>query len=253
MPHIYRCDLTLLETTFFSSREVSDMYYTEPFIGNYALAYAFGFVNAPYFNDGTIHYAQHLAEMNERGIYITPATIRQPKFTFGQFNAQADAYWSVTGKGVIVTVPDDETTAREERGAWNLYRNGKKLRKVSATNRPQFGRIRALSIGNHATAYIISAAPLDIPRYIRLGKFMSKASVRVQEKKQAQQINDTVTIHALLNPADLPPDCQLAIFDLLNVPPTPLIDHAVLTGDFYQLSRNEFLPVGMRYGIEALK
>lgn len=251
MPHIYRCDLTLLEATFFSSREVSDTYYTEPFIGNYALAYAFGFVNSPYFNDGTIHYATHLSEMNERGIYITPATIDQPKFTFGQFNAQTDSYWSVTGKGVIVTVPDDETTAREERGAWNLYRGGKKLRKVSATNRPQFGKIRSLAIGNRAVAYIISKNALDIPRYIRLGKFMSKAHIGVREASY-ELVEGNITIGSLLNPADLPAGYQLSVFDLLNVPPVPLIRHTVLTGSFYRLSRDEYLPVGMRYGVNAL-
>ena len=50
--HIYRCELTLLESTFFSSREVSATYQTEPLIGNIALAYAFGFCQAPSFNGG---------------------------------------------------------------------------------------------------------------------------------------------------------------------------------------------------------
>ena len=33
--HIYRCELTLLEATFFSSREVSATYQTEPLIAYY--------------------------------------------------------------------------------------------------------------------------------------------------------------------------------------------------------------------------
>lgn len=251
MPHIYKCDLTLLESTFFSSREVSDTYYTEPFLGNYALAYAMGFIQSPYFNDGTIHYGEHLSQMNERGIYITPATIDQPKFTFGQFNAQTDSYWSVTGKGVIVTVPNDETVAREEKGAWSLYRDGKKAGKISATNRPQFGRIRSLSINNHATAYVISTDPITIPHYIRLGKFMSKARIAVEEVS-ANIVDETALIPMLLNPADLPKQYTLSVFDLLNVPPTPLIRHAVLTGQFYKLAHDTYLPVDMRYGVEAL-
>ena len=80
--HIYRCELTLLEATFFSSREVSAVYQTEPLLGNIALAYAFGFCQAPYFNDGTIHYQAHLAALNEQGLYVTPGTILgQPRFT----------------------------------------------------------------------------------------------------------------------------------------------------------------------------
>lgn len=37
--HIYRCRITLMEATFFSSREASATYYTEPLIGNIALGF----------------------------------------------------------------------------------------------------------------------------------------------------------------------------------------------------------------------
>ena len=98
--HIYRCELTLMEATFFSSREVSNTYQTEPLIGNIALAYAFGFCQSPYFNDGTIYYKPHLGALNERGVYVTPATVMgKPRFTIGQFNAQPDSYWYAMGAG----------------------------------------------------------------------------------------------------------------------------------------------------------
>jgi hypothetical protein len=45
--HIYRCHLTLLEATFFSSREVSNTYYTEPYLTHTSLAYAFNLCQAP--------------------------------------------------------------------------------------------------------------------------------------------------------------------------------------------------------------
>ena len=54
MTTIYRCDLTLLEPTFFSSREISNYYQTAPLIGNYALAYALGLCHSPYYNNGKI-------------------------------------------------------------------------------------------------------------------------------------------------------------------------------------------------------
>ena len=70
---VLQCDLTLLENTFFSSREIGNFYQTEPVIGNYALCYAMGLATASYFNSGTIHYAEHLAALNVAGVYVTPA------------------------------------------------------------------------------------------------------------------------------------------------------------------------------------
>ena len=62
--HIHRCQLTLMEKTFFSSREISTFYQTEPLVGNYALAYSLGLCRSPYFNDWTIYYLQHLTKLN---------------------------------------------------------------------------------------------------------------------------------------------------------------------------------------------
>ncbi len=249
---IYRCRLTLLEATFFSSREVSNTYYTEPCIGNIALAYALNFCQSPYFNDGTIHYKAHLTRLNEQGIYVTPATIAQPQFTLAQFNAQPDAYWYAMANNTIVTRPDGMWT--EKRGAaWYVKkRRGERGKKVGLENRPQHGRIRALSIDNQAIFYILSQESLTIPSYIRLGKFMSKA--RVEAAKQSAKVvkKDEVTIEALLNPADLSSQTSLAVFDLISIPPTPLIRNARLSGQFYQLPKKMFLPVGMRFGVAGL-
>jgi CRISPR-associated protein Csc1 len=249
---IYRCQLTLLEATFFSSREVSNTYYTEPCIGNIALAYALNFCRAPYFNDGTIHYRAHLSHLNEQGIYITPGTIiGQPRFTLSQFNAQPDAYWYAMANNTIVTRPDG-TWAEKVGAAWYIKeRQGEKGKKVGLENRPQHGRIRALSIGNQASCYIISQEPVHIPSYIRLGKFMSKARVEVAEQT-ADIVEGDAVVPFLFNPADLPPTISLSIFDLLSIPPTPLIRNAHLNGQFYQLPQQTFLPLGMRFGVESL-
>lgn len=250
--HIYHCEITLLETTFFSSREVSNTYYTEPFIGNYALAYALGFVHASYYNDGTIHYGEHLSQLNETGIYVTPATIEgTPRFTFGQFNAQPDAYWFAFANNTIVTRPDGGWV--EKSGpVWYIHHPDGKRRKASLENRPQFGRIRALALNNKAVAYVISREPQRIPSYIRLGKFASKARVQTADFPDTVKEVEAATIPLLLNPADLPPDYTLTTFDLLNVPPAPLVRNVVLSGNFYALPVGDFLPVGMRFGIEKL-
>lgn len=61
-----------------------------------------------------------------------------------------------------------------------------------------------------------------------------------------------VRVPFLLNPADLPPDVRLELFDLISVPPTPLVRNAVLGGRFYRLPDGTMLPVGMRFGVEGL-
>jgi CRISPR-associated protein Csc1 len=250
---IYRCHLTLLEATFFSSREISNTYYTEPCIGNIALAYALNLCQAPYFNDGTIYYKAHLGALNKEGIYITPATIDgQPRFILRQFNAQPDAYWYAMANNTIVTRPDGAWA--EKRGAaWYIKaKPGEKGKKVSLENRPQYGRIRALSIGNRATAYVLSRDPLLLPSYIRLGKFMSKARLEVAEQPVEIVDRDEVVIPALLSLADLPAHLSLGVFDLLNIPPSPLIHNARLGGQFYRLPNKMFLPVGMQFNVEGL-
>lgn len=250
--HIYQCRLTLMEKTFFSSREISNCYYTEPLIGNYALAYAMGFCQSPYFNDGTICYRQHLGRLNERGLYVTPATLHgQPQFHVEQFNAQPETYWSAMGAGVLVTRPDG---ARMERSGkvWYIHPPEGKRKKVNAANRPQFGRIRYLAVGNEAVCYVLSQKAVQIPSYIRLGKFMSKARV-LSAKLACQKVEaQDVTVPFLLNPADLGPETDLRLYDLVTTPPTPLVRNARLGGRFYRLEDGTHLPAGMRFGVEGL-
>ena len=250
--HVYRCELALHEATFFSSREVSATYQTEPLIGNIALAYALGFCRAPYHNDGTIYYREHLGALNERGLYVTPATILgQPRFTIGQFNAQPDAYWYAMGAGTIVTRPDGGQAVGAGK-TWRIVRADGRRTKIAAESRPQFGRIRFLAIGNRAVCYVLGRDPVTVPRYIRLGKFMSKARIEAQEVRAESVAREGVSIPFLLNPADLAPETELGVFDLISVPPTPLVRNAHLSGTFYRLPGGTLLPAGMRFGVEGL-
>jgi len=249
--HIYRCRVTLLEATFFSSREISNTYYTEPYLGNFALAYALNFCQSPYFNDGTIHYKAHLSQLNEQGLYVTPAAIQQPQFTLMQFNAQPDAYWYAMGAGAIVTRPDGGWVEGGGK-TWYIHPREGKRYKVGAENRPQYGRIRALSVHNQGTFYVLSQKPVSIPRYIRLGKFMSKARLQVDELAASRVTVAAEPMATPLNPADLPDTCTPLVFDLINIPPTPLINHVQLRGDVYQLDTKTFLPAGMQFNVADL-
>ena len=250
--HIYRCQLTLMEKVFFSSREVSNFYYTEPLIGNYALCYAMGFCQSPYFNDGTIYYRQHLGALNDQGIYVTPATMQgQPRFLIEQFNAQPETYWFAMGAGVLVTRPDGSHMEQSGK-VWYVHPLEGRRKKVNATNRPQFGRIRYLALGNEAVFFVFSREQIQVPGYVRLGKFMSKAQVVSKELEYTETEAKDVSIRFLLNPADLGPETELQVYDLVTVPPTPLVKNALLSGSFYRLKDGTILPAGMRFGVMGL-
>lgn len=248
--HIYRCDLTLMEATFFSSREISNLYQTEPLIGNYALAYAFRFVQSNYHNEHRVHYREHLSKLNNAGVYVTPATILgQPRFILRQFNAQTDAYWSAFGTGFIAA-RSQYGWSRKDGTHWYPIEEGERGSRFRPTNRPQHGRIRMLAVGNRARCYVLSQNSQTLPRYIRLGKFMSKARVDVSEVTYEEVMANDQHVTFLLNPADVPSDMQMRFFDLVNVPPMPLVRNAVLSGQFYRLSKDEWLPMGMRFNVD---
>lgn len=263
--HIYCLEILLCEHTFFSSREIGPFFQTEPLIGNYALAYALGLAQSPYrvaVDETTgkqpVSYKRDLGPLNERGIYVVPATVvGEPKFALTQFNGQTDTYWSAFAQNAIVSRRDHERLKYVDKrwqqfdpttGIW------KKSPQAKPVNFPQHGRIKMLALGNRAVGYVISHTPLAValPSYIRLGKFMSKAAVTVthQNSQPEQRVNQIVDV--FLNPADLPSTESLRVFDLVSIHPAPLIRRAQLGGWFYRAPDGVWLPAGMRFGVEGL-
>ncbi len=249
-PHIYRCTLDLLETTYFSSREVSSLYQTEPLIGHIALCYGLGLAPVRYTNQGTIHYKEDLQHLNNAGVYVTPAAISgTARYHLGQFNAQPETYWSAMGNNLLVTVPAG-AWADKNGPSWYVH-EGDNRRKLGTENRPQVGRIRALGVATRATFYVISNAPYQPPAYIRLGKWMSKAHIDTQPMRIIAEV-DQGQIGGLLAPADLPDGTTIMAGDQITVKPTPLMRGARLRGACYQLEDGALVPCGMRFAIEEL-
>jgi CRISPR-associated protein Csc1 len=241
--HIYRADLTLMEHTYFASREIGTLYESEPLIGNYALTYALGFCSSPYDWNGPPRYKQDLTPLNERGLYVTPATF-QPKtlrYVFSQFNAQSDSFYFRFDQNAIAT----------DRG-----------KKARAANFPQTGKIRMLGLGSQAVFYILSLHE-DItwfPSYIRLGKFMSKARIvwNRLSLNSPQTKDGEHDVPFFLNAADLPHTlvANLRAFSIYNVHPAPLLSHCRLDAPFWGVTNLDgqplYLPAGMTYGVEEL-
>jgi CRISPR-associated protein Csc1 len=232
---IHRGELTLLEPTFFASREISGLYQTEPLLGNYALAYALGLCRAPYRRTGGPRYRDDLSQLNRVGLYVTPGTFRAEalRFSVRQFNALSDSYWY-----------------RFDQNAITVHRGTK----ARPGNFPQSGRLRLLGRGCQAVLYILDAGDQDLrlPTYVRLGKFDSKARIVWSRPTWRAVERSDVTVSALLNPRDTPGASDLRIFTLHAVHPTPLVSGARLSGPFYELADGALLPVGMAFGLEGL-
>ena len=232
---IHRGELTLLEPTFFASREVSAFYQTEPLLGNYALAYALGLCRSPYRRSGGPRYRDDLGALNRDGVYVTPGTFRPEtvRFTVTQFNALSDSYWY-----------------RFDQNATSLNR----FEKSRPANFPQSGRIRMLGLHCLAIFYVLdrSDRDLQLPRYVRLGKFDSKARIDWSRQSWRTEEHDAAALPLLLNPRDVPGGDTLRVFTLHAVHHTPLVSQARLSGRFYRLPDGTLLPEDMRFGMEGL-
>ncbi len=239
--HIYPADILLLEHTFFASREIDPLYAAEPLIGNYALTYALGFCQSPYYWNGGTRYKEDLAPLNEKGLYVTPAYFSSLRMTLTRFNGQTDSYFVRFAQNAITT-----------------QRN--KSEKVKATNYPQSGRIRMLGLGSHAHFYLLDSQHLIAqgkgPRllpYIRLGKFMSKARVSWHEKSIPLKIeSEGAKIHGMLNAADIEDTSTLQLFSSYNIHPAPILRDVQMSGELWQMEQEKMLPVHMQYGVEKL-
>ena len=241
---IYRASLTLKEHTYFASREIGIFYESEPLIGNYALAYALGLCAAPYDWSGPPRYKQDLGPLNDKGLYVTPATFEPGKlhYAISQFNAQTDSYYFRFDQNAIASNPE---------------------KKSRAANFPQSGKIRMLGRESQAHFFLLNlqGGALRLPDYIRLGKFNSKAHVEWErlslESEQPEEREEILDF--LLNAADLPSQLitKMRAFSIYNLYPAPLLSRCHLEGDFWhcksKTGKSIFLPVGMRFGVDVIE
>jgi len=260
--NVYRLDIEFCEHVFFSSREVSELFQTEPVIGNYALTYALGLAQSPYHipadpktGKQRVRYKEDLTPLNKRNIYVTPATLLgEPAFALTEFNAQPDTYWFAFGNNAIITRNDTQRAVKEA-NRWRIVETDTgKGPLVAPSNFPQHGRIKMLARGNRAHAYVLCAVPLpeSLPSYIRLGKFNSKAYVHISHQFVKPEWLDGQRVSRYLNPADLPASVSLGVYDLLSIHPAPLIHRAEISGWMVRAHDDVWLPAGMRFGVERL-
>jgi CRISPR-associated protein Csc1 len=186
------------------------LFETERYIHNYALAYALfsnTLLRMPFFcNSYRPAYAEDLEVLNQEAVYVTPA---QP----------------LTWDYILVTWKIGQTT---------YYRKSEKFGDSKRNYPANIGQAKELAPESVFRFYVLSEKTLTLPRWIRLGKWMSKALVEVTkvESVQAQRHQGSFTAICTLNPLDVAKN-TLQVFDIISMPPSSLVTNARLDGSYY--------------------
>jgi CRISPR-associated protein Csc1 len=197
---LYHCELELHENLFFASREMGRLYECESYLHNYALAYALGLAQAPYFQPVQVpNYQSELAPLNARGIYVTPAAPVTVTFELATFKYANNSYHVEMGK--------------------------------ARSNTPSFGRAKELAVESRFKFGVLATGELpQLPRWIRLGLWRSKAHLTVTlHELEAAQLKGA-TLDYPLNPLDLPDLSRVPLYDLISLRPTSLLHNARYSG-----------------------
>ncbi len=217
---IVRCTLTLHESLYYATREMGTLYETGQYVHNYALTYALfndTRIQVPYFcNSYRPTYANDMLQVSQAGVYVTPALPLKIE------------YLLVTWKMGQVT----------------YYR---KSEQFGGRNYPaNIGRAKELAPESTFTCYVLSTQPIQVPRWIRLGKWHSKTLVETEQVDVVERDGPFTAVCAL-NPLDVP-DGMLRAFDIISMPPSSLVANARLEGRYYEIDgRGRGIPVGLRY------
>lgn len=245
MPHVYRCTLELHDSLYYATREIGRLYETEPVLHNYALCYALGLVDSEkhattvaeensyrYFCPEQVPmYESHLTPLNQQGIYITPAR-------------------AVRHAAVLST--------------WKYADNRYHVEmQKTQKNVPSFGRAKEIAPESRFEFFILADQSLEdsgkpphsmwkwkLPKYLRLGKWMSKAEItEVKELKPKHNSAREFIFPYPLNPLDVMFTNQVLSYDTINMPPVSLIRNVRMQGEYYTFQgvKDLLLPARMEY------
>lgn len=232
---IYECLLELHDNLFFATREMGRFYETTSFIHNYALTYALGYSGnnifpvSDYFIEEQIpKYKEHLSNLD---FYVTPAKPLDISFVFNTFKLGEEDFYLKS------TIGDNELKRR--------------LGVDGGGNKPDFGKVKEVSVGSTFSFFIISNKEIEsIPRWIRLGKWLSKAKLDIKGVYKSENIKKGVYKSSIaVNPIDLVKD-RILNFDIIAMPPSSLINNATIEGEYIEFGdeKNKIcLPNNLKY------
>jgi CRISPR-associated protein Csc1 len=212
---ISRCLLVLHDFTYYATREMGRLYETGKYLHNYGLTFALGLAKATYFNGSQVpRYEAHLAPLNKAGIYVTPARPVAHDFLFHTFKMATVPYYSFTPQTTV--------------------------------NKVLYGRAKELAPESIFEFFVISSEQPNLPHWVRLGKWMSKARVEIVGAAEAKEKSSKpFASTCVLNPLDV--SGQLRAFDIISMPPVSLVVNARIEGEYYELDDKTRIPAGMKY------
>ncbi|MBD0264102.1 MAG: type I-D CRISPR-associated protein Cas5/Csc1, partial [Tolypothrix sp. Co-bin9] len=116
-------------------------------------------------------------------------------------------------------------------------------------NIPSFGRAKEIAPESKFEFFVISGNQLQFSKWIRLGKWMSKAEVIFEELPKHKISEGIFTSTHPLNPLDVMFTNQVISYDVVNMPPVSLIKNVQMRGQYYQFDKIQELkiPVRMEY------
>ncbi len=235
MTFVYRCQLELHDSLYFATREIGRLYETEPVLHNYALSYALGLVDSEVYSttvpeehsyryfcpEQVPTYEEHLTPLNQQGIYVTPAR-------------------AINHAAVLHT--------------WKYANNNYHVEmEKTQKNIPSFGRTKEIAPESCFEFFVISQKSLQLPRWIRLGKWASKAEVTVEELPKPKQTEGKFTVSYPLNPLDVLFTNRVISYDVVNMPPVSLIRNVQMHGRYYYFDefKNLVIPAQMQYRFQG--
>lgn len=224
---IAHCHMTLHDNLYYASREFGRVYETEKYLHNYGLTYALGLVQPAlaYFNSSQEpHYREELQAERVGRCYVTPAYPLHVHYSFITFK--------------MASVPYYTSTPKESR------------------NRVVFGRAKELAPGSTFEFFILADEKRTLPRWVRLGKWMSKAEIVHSwytvgaENAKVEDLKRPQLIACPINPLDIAKS-RLSTFDIVVMPPVSLLTNVRVTGRCCKITPDE-LPRNTKSQKEAI-
>lgn len=232
MPTIYRCNLELHDSLYFATREIGRLYETEPILHNYALSYVLGLIDSAQYHTTVAEehayryfcaeqvpkYEEHLTPLNQQGIYVTPARAIHHTSVLNTWK-YADNHYHVEMQQI-------------------------------ETNTPGFGRTKEIAAESEFEFFVVCDQAIALPKWVRIGKWASKAELTVTEITDVQYHSEANFIYPYpLNPLDVMFTNQVLSYDTINMPPVSLIHNVSMRGAYYTTEdiKGLKIPANMHY------
>jgi CRISPR-associated protein Csc1 len=162
-------------------------------------------------------YEEHLTPLNQQSIYVTPGK-------------------ALNHAAILNTCKYADNRYHVEM-------------KQTEKNIPSFGRTKEIAPESQFEFFVISEKPLALPRWVRIGKWASKARLEVKELIKVKHNQAKEFYCPSLNPLDVMFTNQVLSYDTINMPPVSLIRNVRMIGEYYTFDGLPELkiPVQMQY------